>query len=164
MRSQPDEVVVHEIGARTVAIVRGSGSFDAIPAAIETVTAWLAERGLEATGPSGARYYDDPRNVSEEAYEWEAFVEVQEPDTAPDAGASGEDEVQLTSLPATQIATTVHRGPYETVSESYDRVQTWAEARGWELSGPAEELYLGEPGGPPDGQLTEVRMPVTRRD
>ncbi len=144
--------------------MHGTGSFDAIPAAIDTVTARLSEQGLEASGPSGARFHDDPRTVAEEAYAWDAFVEVREPETPTDDGSPAEDQVQLRSLPATRIATTVHRGRYETVSESYDRVQSWAEARGWELSGPAEELYLGEPGGPPDGQLTEVRMPVTRSD
>lgn len=164
MRNEPDDVVVHQIGPRTVAIVRRSGSFDAIPAAIETLLAWLSERGLEASGTPGTRYYDDPRTVSEEAYEWEAFVEVREPDAATEVHPSADDEVEIRTLPATEVAATVHRGPYETVSESYDRIQSWAEARGWELSGPAEELYLGEPSGPPDGQLTEVRMPVTRHD
>lgn len=164
MRNEPDDVVVHQIGPRTVAIVRRTGSFDAIPAAIETLSEWLSARGLEASGTPGTRYHDDPRTASEEAYEWEAFVEVREPEAAAEAETSAEDEVEIRSLPATEVAATVHRGPYETVSESYDRVQSWAESRGWELSGPAEELYLGEPGGPPDGELTEVRMPVTRRD
>ncbi len=163
MRNEPDDVVVHQIGPRTVASLHRTGSFDQIPAAIERLVGWLGERSLETSGPPGTRYFVDPRTVSEDAYEWAAFVELRQPRGADDVVPSAEDEVEIRALPATEVASTVHRGPYETVSESYDRIQSWAEARGWEPSGPGEELYLSEPDTAPSEQLTEVRMPVTRR-
>lgn len=44
-------------------------------------------------------------------------------------------------LPAGRVATTVHRGTYDLLGESHDRLASWAREQGLELAGPRWEIY-----------------------
>ena len=109
MRHEPDDVVVHQIGPRTVASLHQTGSFDQIPATVERLVRWLSERGLETSGPPGMRSLRDPRTVSEDAQAWEAFVELRPSVSADDVVPSADDEVEIRSLPATEVRMPVTR-------------------------------------------------------
>jgi effector-binding domain-containing protein len=45
------------------------------------------------------------------------------------------------SLPAGQVAMTVHRGPYAGLGEAHDKVVRWCAAAGRALAGPRWEIY-----------------------
>lgn len=79
---------------------------------------------------------------------------------APAAGEVVEDV-----LPAGSAATTIHAGPYETLSEAYAALEAWMEKNGLRPSGPPWEDYISDPAEHPDPKdwKTEVCWPVAPR-
>lgn len=67
---------------------------------------------------------------------------------------------QLTELPGGMFASTVHVGPYATISGTYELLGVWIPAHGYAPSGPPREVYLSEPSTPPAETRTVVEFPV----
>lgn len=67
---------------------------------------------------------------------------------------------RLTELPAGTFASTVHVGPYDTLGQTYDRLDAWLRAQGYAKAGPPREVYLSEPSTPPELTRTVVEYPV----
>ncbi|MEM6476014.1 MAG: GyrI-like domain-containing protein [Pseudomonadota bacterium] len=60
-------------------------------------------------------------------------------------------------IPAGRYATTIHRGAYHKVGETYSRVLDWANEQGLELADNTIESYIDDPGEMP---MEEVRTQV----
>ncbi len=69
-------------------------------------------------------------------------------------------------LPACDCVSLVHRGPYEQLHESYQRIRGYADEKGYEIALPTREVYLKGPGmflrGNPAKYLTEIQLPIRR--
>jgi len=67
-------------------------------------------------------------------------------------------------LPGGRCVTLVHRGPYEQLGRSYERVLRYAKQHGYTVTLPTREVYLKGPGmifrGNPEKYLTEIQLPV----
>jgi effector-binding domain-containing protein len=65
-------------------------------------------------------------------------------------------------LPGGTVATAVHAGPYETIGETYGRLEAWIRDRGHEPGGTMWEVYLRGPGAEPDpaNWRTEIYWPL----
>ena len=75
---------------------------------------YATKSGAALAGPPLCRY----RDVSSEGMTLEAGVPVA-------TSVPGEGDVLAGSLPAGPVASTVHRGPYETLSEAYAALEKW---------------------------------------
>lgn len=51
------------------------------------------------------------------------------------------DSVKVYDLPGGVMASTVHNGPYSKLHLAYNAINAWVEANGYEIKGPARELY-----------------------
>lgn len=70
-------------------------------------------------------------------------------------------EVYATTLAATMVATTMHKGPYQEVSPAYHSITAWVTEHGHEFTGPPREIYLNDPTTvEPADYLTEVQWPI----
>ena len=71
-------------------------------------------------------------------------------------------EVVGRAEPATLVATTVHRGPYDEEGPAYQTVDAWVQEHGHASAGPAREVYLTDPDETPDpaDYLTEIQFPI----
>ena len=74
------------------------------------------------------------------------------------------DRVKCYELPAVDVACTVHKGSYDTVSGAYNAIMSWCEANGYELNSPCREVYFTNPGNikDPSQNITEVQFPVKK--
>lgn len=54
---------------------------------------------------------------------------------------AGNDRVQCSQLPAGQVATTVHFGPYGRLAEAHDAIRQWCSQQGHRLSAISWEIY-----------------------
>ena len=73
--------------------------------------------------------------------------------------------VQVHELPPTQVASIIHNGAYNRLSEAYDAVLRWVEANGYRIAGPIREIYLkaGQPVRQDDeSYVTEIQVPVEK--
>lgn len=73
------------------------------------------------------------------------------------------DQVQCRLLPARDMITLLHRGPYDMLYRSYKKMTDYFKGRGWELGIPIREHYLKGPGmllrGNPKRYLTQIQVP-----
>ena len=98
-----------------------------VPAACGEVWSFFRSAGLQRPGRHLALYLDGEGSV-------EVGAEVSEP-------FAGTDRVRCSKLPAGQVATTVHLGPYPLLSEAHAAVREWCAKHGHRLSGISWELY-----------------------
>jgi AraC family transcriptional regulator len=82
-----------------------------------------------------------------------------------DNTTAAEDEVVEGVLPAGSAATTIHAGPYETLTAAYAALERWMEQNGLRPAGPPWEDYITDPAEFPDPKdwKTEVCWPVARK-
>jgi DNA-binding transcriptional MerR regulator len=74
------------------------------------------------------------------------------------AGAS------VRELPGGKCVTLLHKGPYEELHGTYERILKHVKEKGYGIAGPIREVYLKGPGmifrGNPKKYLTEIQIPV----
>ena len=78
----------------------------------------------------------------------------------PDVG-----RVHIHELPAAQMASTIHQGSYNTLTDAHQAVLQWIEANSYRIVGPGREVYLHST--PPidhddPSYVTEVQYPVEK--
>ncbi len=108
------------------------------------VFAWLAERGVAATGAPFFRYHviDMERRLAVEA-----GVPVQ-------AAIAGDERITAGLLPAGRYATCMHVGPYDGLIGAVDALLRWADAQGIEFDASSAE----------DGEHWGCRLEIYRTD
>lgn len=153
----PYEVQVKEVPAQHVAILRRRTSMSAIG---KDVSEGFAELG-EAVGRAGVPMAGPPFLVMHDVIDQETDgdIELAFPIAGPFPGAG---EVRGEELPATTVAWTMHRGPYDEIGPAYHTITGWIQEHGHEIVGPPREIYLSDPSETPDpaDNLTEVQFPI----
>lgn len=78
------------------------------------------------------------------------------------AAADGEGEIMIGALVGGDVASTMHKGPYDTLNLAHEAVQVWLAENGEESSGAPWEVYVTDPGEVPDPAewLTEIIHPI----
>src|SRR5687768_5733757 len=98
-----------------------------VPAACGEVWAFVRTAGLPKPGRHFALYLDAQGTV-------EVGAEVSKP-------FDGNDRVHCSQLPSGRVATTVHFGPYQRLSEAHTKIRHWCSAHGHQLTGIFWEVY-----------------------
>lgn len=76
----------------------------------------------------------------------------------------GEDsgEIRVHELAGGKAVTLIHKGPYDTLTRSYEKISTYVKEHGYEVTLPSREIYVKGPGmilkGKPENYLTEIQM------
>jgi len=72
--------------------------------------------------------------------------------------------ISVRELPAIRCVSLVHRGPYDSVGSSYERVLAYITEKGYKATLPSREVYVKGPGmifrGNPKNYLTEIQIPI----
>ena len=71
-------------------------------------------------------------------------------------------EVRVVDLPAIEVASTIHRGSMESVTETYEALVSWIERNGFQIVGRSRELYHEWNNSDPSQCVTELQMPISR--
>lgn len=152
------EVVIKQVEPLKVASLRGT-----VPTPPEQGVLWRELEGylaLHRVRPAGAclsLYHDDEYKERD----WD--IEVCEP-LSDDLPASKRVKVhELPSVPA--MACVVHEGPFVTIQEAYDAILRWIDSNGYQINGPAREVYLhaANNGSQQDPDtVTEIQFPVEK--
>jgi effector-binding domain-containing protein len=109
-----------------------------------------------ARGPCFAIWHDDEHK--DQDVDGEACVPV-------DEKYQGLPTVRCADLPTVKVASVIHQGAYNTLSQSYQTVLKWVEANGYQVHGPIREIYLqcGEPlRQDDDSYVTEIQVPTAK--
>jgi len=67
-------------------------------------------------------------------------------------------------LPGGKCVALLHKGPYEELHGSYERIMKYVKEKGYSVAAPPREIYLKGPGmifrGNPKNYITEIQLPV----
>ena len=154
----PDyEIVLKKtLPQKVVAIREILPNYGATGQLFQKIAPYVYRSGSQMTGPPMLIIYD------EEFKEKDVDVEVAFP-VAKDVPSKGEFKCKEL-LGYDQMATTIHKGSYETVGDAYSALMKWIEANGYQIIGPSREIYFTDPrsGTPPSEYVTEIQFPVAK--
>ena len=158
LRPDPDEfdVELTTAPARTVAAIKGHVQLDD---SLEWYDSAMAELdttfpSAERTGPPGGHYTNEL--FTEGAGEMLVFRPVRIP------RPSG--RIEVVTLPAVDLAVTVHPGPHDDIDVTYGRLGAWVVTHALAVDGPVHEIYTVGPRdtSDPPSWRTEIGWPVFR--
>ena len=155
------DVTVKKTEPMTVAFISVKGPYTLIGESFGKLYGWIAEKGYAPSGPPLGVYFNSPEQVPAQELLWEL--------QSPIGGAiapGGPDElgIGVKKVEGVEVASTMHKGPYEEIGGIYGALVGWITENGYEILGPPEEVYLSDPAKtPPEELLTEVRFPVRKK-
>jgi len=151
------KVVIKKVEPMTVASVRGIiPTYSAQGGLWQDLEGYLALQHVRPVGPCFTIYYD------EEFKERDVDAEVCEPI---DVQLTETNKVKAHTLPATDVASAIHNGPYVELGTAIEAVIRWTEANGYRIVGPEREIYIrpGKNGSQTDPEtVTEIQFPVEK--
>jgi effector-binding domain-containing protein len=127
------------------------GSYSQHQDAFGQLGGFLAQRGVEPTGPPFARYFSDP-SVGEANLVWEVGFPVP-------ADAPTKAPFEIKELPATLTAVHVHRGPLEELGTAWPQMIEWVVTNGYQIAGPVSQVFKGDMAVSPE---VEMRIAVRK--
>lgn len=125
LRRVPEEPVA------TLDLALVADTEDATAAGFYELEAHVRDLGRRAPRPPGALVED----AADDASRVEIFVPLSRP-------IASTDRIGYRRLPAAQLATVIHRGPYESMPDTAEQLHRWVEAASLTPVGPLRILYL----------------------
>jgi len=154
------EIMKKELTVQPVLVVRRRVKRSDIAATIGAVLPgifqYAQQRGLALSGHPFTRYVElGPGMVT-----MEPGMRIS--GGAGSASPASVEGVVEDTLPGGSVASTIHAGPYETLSEAYAALEIWIESKGLRPAGAPWEAYVTDPAEHPDPKdwRTEVFWPV----
>jgi effector-binding domain-containing protein len=149
------KVEIRKVGEQPVVSIRTQchvAELGAILAEIlPEVWRYVRNNGVNPSGPPFTRYH----GFSEDRVDIEGGLPIATP-------LPGEGRITAGLLPAGEVATTVHVGPYDKLPHAHDALHEWITANKRTSAGPQWEVYLSDPGLEPDPTRwkTELMWPI----
>ncbi len=97
-------------------------------------------------------YYDS--EYKEEDADIESCIPIRKPKEV--------EGISISTLPGGKCISLIHKGPYDELGRSYEKIAAYANEKGYRLKTPSREIYLKGPGmifrGNPRKYITEIQM------
>lgn len=123
----------------------------------QELESYLSKHKVQPEGPCFSLYHDDEYKEKD----WD--IEVCEPLSSE---LRESERVKVHQLPGVEtMACVLHQGPFVTIGSAYDAVMKWIGESGYQITGPAREVYLREAkhGNQDDpNTVTEIQFPVQK--
>lgn len=111
---------------------------------------YLGAKGVQASGPPFAMYHNMDMSALDVEFGFPVAAKVE---------ARG--RIKPGKLPAGKAAVGLHVGPYDKITEAYNRLTAFVKEKGLETDSFCYEVYLNDPADtPPDKLQTEIYFPV----
>lgn len=134
------------------------GSFSEIEATVGELMQHMQNQNVFPTGAMIGIYYGDAGLADPDRMRWEIGFPINEQ-------AQVLAPLEKKQWVFSQVAVSIHQGPYDTIGETISKIQEWLEENGYSQAGPILERYLD-----PDpsrvssnGLKTEIWIPCVKR-
>ncbi|RJX17762.1 MAG: AraC family transcriptional regulator [Desulforudis sp.] len=155
-----EKVSLKKSRAKTVAYLKRKAPFTEIVKTIEELRLWMKENGYDSAGLPYTMYLTSPL-VPPEMLEWEVNIPIKVDQSI--SFADTENTPGVKELPEREMMCTQHVGSYDTIGNTLQGLLRFMAGYGYRLNGPAEEVYVNDPGTTPISELvSEVRLPVEK--
>ncbi len=151
------DVQIKDQKAFFYAYLECTGSYTQMQAKIGEFMGAYFSQGLGSFTGLMSVYYNSPGQVPEAELRWRIGMPI---------GKEAEPSAPLKKdvFDHPKVAYALHVGPYEKVSETYARVSAFIAQNGWQVIGPALEIYLDNPAETaPEKLRTEILFPVAKK-
>lgn len=152
------EVTVKDVEPFAYFCLHNKGPFTQVQ---EVVRKLIEDARAQNISPAGALigiYYNSPAEAPAQDLDWEMGFPVTEQ-------AFVQPPLEKKVWTFTQVATTLHKGTYETTGETIMKMLDWMDVNGYVQAGPVLERYLDmDPSAvKPEDLRTEVWIPVKKK-
>ncbi len=153
------EITLIEVPSLQVIGIRRRGAYRIIPELLGELFGFAMTNGITIAGmPMLLLHETSKEEVMKADSTGTADVEVAVPVAAEVCGGG---EVRAYQLHGGKMARIIHRGAYDTVEKSYDKLFAWIAERGLRVKGPIREIYYNDPREVrPEEIMTEILVPV----
>jgi effector-binding domain-containing protein len=152
----PDyKVVVKKVEPLLVASMRGIlPNYGEVGQLYEVIFKYLAKKMIfKPAAPTMLICHDD--EYKEKDVDVEVCVPIKK-------SIPSSDKVKVYELPEIEAACIIHKGPYESFSETYAALMGWIEKNGYEITGHDCEVYLTYDAKDASKNVTEIQFPVKK--
>lgn len=154
----PGKVEVRTVEPFVYCSLGREGSFSEIEATVGELMQHMQNQNVFPTGAMIGIYYGDAGLSDPDKMRWEIGFPINEQ-------AQVLAPLEKKQWVFSQVAVSVHQGPYDTIGETITKIQEWLEENGYSQAGPILERYLD-----PDpsrvsssGLKTEIWIPCVKR-
>ena len=149
------EIGIIEVRPQMVLGMRKKGKYEEIRMMLPEVWQFAVEGGIQIEGPPIFVFHEMTDEAAKKAdAEGNADIEVAVP-VSGKVEVTG--EIECYELPGGKMAKIIHKGPYQELGFTYEKLLAWIEQGGKRLVGRAREVYLNDPRiVPPEELLTEM--------
>jgi len=151
------EVRLKKTEPMQVAVISHVGPYGEVGRLYEEILKWLKQKGLRIAGPPFGWFYDNPEEVLVDKLRSEVGFPFK-------GEAKPEDNIEIKKIPAQEVLSTKHKGPYSEVGSAYATLFRYANEKGCIPLGCPMEIYLNDPSKVPEGELlTEIQLPIKKK-
>lgn len=157
------EPEITEVQQQPVALLRDRVRLDEMGGQFSRALGLVGEtagmQGVQIAGPPVAVYYSMEDGVADVGIGFPVDRPVAiDGESGGDGDGSG---VQTAELPGGRAVQVVHRGPYDELSRTYERLMDWMREQQLQPGAVMWESYLNEPDpDAPDATLTQITWPL----
>jgi len=154
----PGKVEVRSVEPFVYCALSREGSFSEIESLIGELMQHMQNQMVFPTGAMIGIYYGDPGLTEADKMRWEIGFPINEQ-------AQVLAPLEKKQWTFSQVAVSVHQGPYDTIGQTILQIQEWLEENGYSQAGPILERYLDpDPSQMSSGSLkTEIWIPCVKR-
>lgn len=147
-------VIVKDVEQVKVASVRGIlPDYKAMGTQMSSISDFIRNNKVQTSGAPFAIHHDS--EYKEKDVDIESAFPVSGTPT-------GDDKIKIRTLDAGKFASTIHNGAYDTISDAYKAVFSWADSNKYKTTGPAREIYLEKPRDGKGNYVTEIQVPISQ--
>ncbi len=154
----PGKVEIRTVEPFVYCSLGREGSFSEIEATVGELMQHMQNQNVFPTGAMIGIYYGDAGLTDPDRMRWEIGFPINEQ-------AQVLAPLEKKQWVFSQVAVSIHQGPYDTIGETITTIQEWLEENGYSQAGPILERYLD-----PDpsrvsssGLKTEIWIPCVKR-
>lgn len=154
------DIKIEEIKEQPTLVIRESATMASIPERMgkifSEIVAFMGKRGIAPAGAPFAYWHNmNSESISKGVFDMECGFPVGMP-------VEGEGEIMASKLPGGKVVKTMHIGPYEALSETYEAVLSWIKEKGYQVGEDMWETYLTNPCEVSDKSkwMTEIIWPL----
>ncbi len=141
-----------------LAIINYKGPVEDMEILLSKLTTWVEVNEIEVNGPPFAMYYTTPGSVAPDEMIYDMGIPI-----AIDSEIEGNDEINVVELLEHRVLSTVHKGSYNTLSESYNEMVEYSIKNNYDIIGSPKEIYFNNPHEVSEDELiTEIQFPVIK--
>lgn len=138
------------------------GPYSGTGETFKQLLSWMEQNNLSRAGNPMAIFLNSPQETREEELSTEIQLPIAEDLT--EVVFTDTSLIKIKRVESVQVVSTYYRGPYNEISHTYQNLMEWIGRNGYQIAGPAKEIYWDNPEWvKAENLMTEIQFPIKRK-